>query len=274
MVTMLDSRRMARDAAWKGAALLRRLRYMAWSLPRSPRELASAPRLLGAYRQRGWFASVAARAPVDREGHPLPLLSYPTIDWLDGVLQPEDRVFEYGMGGSTVWFAGRVAHVTSVDHNPEWVRSLRLPGNVTARVALTRADLLTADANDPYVCAIDEGDKRYDVVLIDGMARLSCVPAAHRALTPTGLIIFDNSEKPTYAPARQQLAEWGYSRIDFCGTRPDASAFLGCTSVYGRAIDLWLRRARAPRYWGRSIEEYDRLSVPTGPPREAARPSR
>jgi hypothetical protein len=264
---------MARGAVWKGAALVRRLRYMAWSLPRSPRELASALRLLGAYRQRGWFTSVAARAPVDREGRPLPMLTYPTIDWLDGVLEPEDSVFEYGMGGSTVWFAGRVARVTGVDHNPEWVQSLRLPANVTARVAPCRGDLLSADPQDPYVCAIDEGDRRYDVVLIDGMARLSCVPAAHRALTPTGLMIFDNSVKPTNAPARQQLTEWGYSRIDFCGTRP-SSAFLGCTSVYSRALDLWLRRARAPRYWGRSIEEFQWLSIHTRPPHEGAPTSR
>jgi hypothetical protein len=256
---------MARGVAWKGAALLRRLPYAAWSLPRSPRELSNALRLLGAYRQRGWFRTVSTRAPVDREGHPIPLLTYPAIDWLDGVLEPEDEVFEYGMGGSTVWFAARVAHVTSVDHNREYMLSLRLPANVTARVAPCRGDLLRADAQDPYVCAIHASDRKYDVVLVDGMARLSCVPAAHRALTPTGLVIFDNSDKPANAPARQELAESGYSRIDFCGTRP-GSGFLGCTSVYSRAIDLWLRRARAPRYWGRSIEEFPWRSTRTGPP--------
>jgi hypothetical protein len=265
---------MARGATWKGAALLRRLRYTAWSLPRSPRELGGALRLLGAYRQRGWFTSVTARAPVDRDGRPLPLLTYPAIDWLDAVLEPEDKVFEYGMGGSTVWFAGRVASVTSVDHNAEWVQSLRLPANVTARVAPCQGDLLNADAEDQYVCAIDEGDRRYDVVLIDGMARLACVAAAHRALTPAGLVIFDNSDKPTNAPARQQLADLGYSRIDFCGTRPDGSAFLGCTSVYSRAMDLWLRRARAPRYWGRSIEAFPWLAIRSGSPAGAAPPSR
>jgi hypothetical protein len=191
-------------------------------------------------------------------------LTYPAIDWLDSVLAPGYEVFEYGMGGSTMWFAARVAHVTGVDHNREWVQSLRLPANVTAKVAPCLGDLLRADAQDPYVRAIDGADWKYDIVLIDGMARLSCVSAAHRALAPTGLVIFDNSDKPTNAPARQELTELGYSRIDFCGTRP-GSGFLGCTSVYSRTMDQWLRRARAPRYWGRSIEEFPWRSTRAGP---------
>jgi hypothetical protein len=109
------------------------------------------------------------------------------------------------------------------------------------------------------VRAVAEGNTRYDVILIDGMARLSCVPAAHGALAPDGLIIFDNGDKPDNAPAREQLMRWGYTRIDFYGTRP-ASAFLGCTPVYSRAMERWLGRARTPRYWGRSIEEYERLA--------------
>ena len=251
--------RLARDAAWRGAALLRRARYFTWSLPRSPAELTSALRLLGVYRQRGWMRSAAADRPLDRDGEPLPMLTYPAIDWLDAVLQPGNRVFEYGMGGSSTWFAARVAHVTSVDHSADWARSLRLPANVTVRVASCGGDVLRAAADDPYVRAVSVGNERYDVILIDGMARLSCVPVAHEALAPDGLIVFDNGDKPDNAPAREQLMGWGYTRIDFCGTRP-ASAFLGCTSVYSRAMERWLGRARAPRYWGRSIEEYGRLA--------------
>ena len=250
------------------------------SAPRSVHGVEPAPhaardgerlRLLGAYRRRGWFTSVAAGTARDRDGGPLPLLTYPAIDWLDSVLAPDDCVFEYGMGGSTLWFAKRVAHVTSVDHSREWVESLHLPRTVTARVATCGGDLLNAAPDDPYVRAIDEDGRRYDVVVIDGMARLSCVPAADRALTPTGLIIFDNSDKPDNATARERLAEWDYARIDFCGTRP-GSAFLGCTSVYSKAMDFWLRRARAPRYWGRSLEEHIPLSGPDAPLHSTASP--
>jgi hypothetical protein len=41
-----------------------RLRYYLWCLPRNLREATSALRLLGAYRQRGWFESVARSAPA------------------------------------------------------------------------------------------------------------------------------------------------------------------------------------------------------------------
>ncbi len=103
--------------------------------------------------------------------------------------------------------------------------------------------------------AIREAGRTFDIVLIDGAARLSCVEAAHRALAAEGLIIFDNSDKPMYAPAFDRLRGLGYQRIDFFGTRP-LETLLGCTSIYSRAIGRWLQRARPPRYWGRSISEF------------------
>ena len=96
-----------------------------------------------------------------------------------------------------------------------------------------------------------------DVVLVDGHSRLSCTEAAHRTFADDGLIIFDNSDKPMYAPALKILGDLGYLRIDFAGTRPNETLW-GCTSVYSRAMDKWLGRARtkAPPYWGRSISEF------------------
>ena len=233
-----------------------RLRYGLWCLPRNLREAKSALKLLGAYRQRGWFESVARSAPVDRRGAALPWLTYPAIDWLESVLRPEDRIFEYGMGGSTLWFSERVAQVTSVDQNAAWVKRFSLPANVTVKVATCQGDMVDAPEGDAYVEAICESGRPFDIVLVDGMARLSCVQAAHKAVTSSGLIILDNSDVPPNRPAFLQLADWGYSQIDFCGTRPFAHLF-ACTSVFSRTIDQWLRRARTPRYWGRAVGEFD-----------------
>ena len=245
----------ARHVVWISPPRVELLRYAAWCMPRTVREVTSAVRLLGAYRQRGWFTSVSRNASVDRQGQALPLLTYPSIDWLESVLRPEDQVFEYGMGGSTLWFAERVAHVTSVDHTPGWVKRFQLPRNVAVTVVEFRGNMLYADQDSPYVNAISKSGRMFDVILVDGMARLSCVEAAHRTLKPSGLIIFDNSDKPSNHPAFQRLADWDYVRIDFCGTRPRGT-LLGCTSVFSREMDGWLRRARPPRYWGRSISEF------------------
>jgi hypothetical protein len=74
--------------------------------------------------------------------------------------------------------------------------------------------------------------------------------AAHGAVDSGGLIILDNSDKPQNHPAMQRMADLGYLRIDFTGTRPLATRF-NCTSVFSRRMESWLSRTRRPpRSWG------------------------
>ena len=245
------ARDLARDISAKASARADRLRYNLWCLPRSWRQARHAVKLLGSYRARGWFTSISRSANVDADGRALPWLTYPAIDWLDSVLLAEDEVFEYGMGGSTVWMAERVAHVTSVEHKAEWARRFTLPANVTVIVAECHGDKLYAEESDPYVATIRQSGRPFNVVLVDGRARLTCMEAAHRAIGSGGLIILDNSDKPRYHPALQRMTDLGYLRIDFIGTRPLVDRF-NCTSVFSRRIESWLSRTRRPpRSWGR-----------------------
>jgi hypothetical protein len=244
-----------RQTLWGVARRFERLRYLMWCLPRRPDHFVGGIRLLGAYKQRGWFQSLRTHAPVDRSGKSLPWLTYAAIDWLDSVLRAEHRVFEYGMGGSTVWMAARVQSVSSVDTNAEYVAHFPVPPNAHVTIAECGGTRVHAEPGDPYVSTIERQESPFDVVLIDGAARLSCVEPAHRALAPDGLIIFDNTDIPTYQPALRQLGDLGYLRIDFFGTRPLYS-MLGCTSVFSRDMAKWLRDATPPHYWGRSINEF------------------
>src|SRR5262249_1002632 len=164
---------------------------------------------------------------------------YPAIDWLGGVLGADHRVFEYGMGGSTLWMAERVRSVSSVERDASYATRFPLPSNAHVTIAVCEDTMLYVDAGNAYVSEIERAGGPFDVVLIDGHARLSCVGPAHRALKEGGLIIFDNSDKPSYAPALEQLRELGYLRIDFSGTRP-LEFLLGCTSVLSRDIAAWL----------------------------------
>ena len=49
-----------------------------------------------------------------------PWLTPDMIKILDSWLCPADVGLEFGSGRSTSWFAARVKHLTSVEHNPEW----------------------------------------------------------------------------------------------------------------------------------------------------------
>lgn len=50
----------------------------------------------------------------------LPWISYPAIDFLERYLRPEMDVFEFGSGGSTVYFSSRVGSVTAVEEDAKW----------------------------------------------------------------------------------------------------------------------------------------------------------
>lgn len=123
------------------------------------------------------------------------------------------RAFEYGAGASTAWLARRCRQVVSAEHDAGFFRvvapsftqdnvELRLVephrGVASPRVRSGRKGYADCDFSD-YVDAI--GTDRYDLIVIDGRARVACFERARRQLARGGLIVFDNSERSRYASA-------------------------------------------------------------------------
>src|ERR1043165_4945404 len=50
----------------------------------------------------------------------IPWFSYAAIDFLEDFIKPHMSVFEYGSGGSTLFFARRAKSVWSIEDNPRW----------------------------------------------------------------------------------------------------------------------------------------------------------
>jgi hypothetical protein len=245
-----------------GVTLSQRIRYRLWSLPRSPRGLDAALLNAGMYRRLGWFTTLKVGAPVDRFGAELPWFTYPAIYWLAGALRGSERVFEYGAGHSTLWFSRHVAEVTSVESDEHWVRRLRprLPTNASVLYRACAGDEDWADCADPYVAAIRGATGGYDVVVVDGLARNSCVAAAMDSLRPSGLIVLDNADRPAYRPAEDNLLAAGHQRLDLIGPVPGAVNF-SCTSIFCTDFSSWLRGAPAPQYWGTDMTDYGVLPL-------------
>jgi predicted O-methyltransferase YrrM len=134
----------------------------------------------------------------------LPWISYGAIDFLDGYLKPDMTVYEYGSGGSTLFFASRVARVTSIEHDPLWyslVQTKLQENSVTnVNLQLVEFDLSpTADfENSHYVQSVR--DTEADVILIDGLEDCStyhrrplCFALAETQIKQGGIIILDDS---------------------------------------------------------------------------------
>src|SRR4051812_14868890 len=53
-----------------------------------------------------------------------PWITFPSIDMLRNKLNPSSRVFEYGGGGSTLFFLDNAGEVVTVEHDEEWFYKL------------------------------------------------------------------------------------------------------------------------------------------------------
>jgi len=65
-----------------------------------------------------WAYRLASQSSPLDEG--IPWITFEAIEFLKKSLRKDMSVFEYGSGGSTVFFAKRVKKIITVEHNPEW----------------------------------------------------------------------------------------------------------------------------------------------------------
>lgn len=206
-------------------------------LPRSPREFLRSLELLSSMRDRGWQLSNQLRWPQAADGTSIPWMSYPAIAFLDTLLDPTLRLFEYGSGGSTSWFADRVGSVTAVEHDQEWLAKVQVPANAQLVHVDCDGDWYH-DSGTEYVDSAAAGAP-WDVIVIDGAARVDCAEHVSRFLAPGGIVVLDDTHNPRLEPAQAALRAQGFGQIDFEGYRP-AHGELGMTSIFSKDFNRLL----------------------------------
>jgi FkbM family methyltransferase len=192
-----------------------------------------------------WVWSVSfSRGPLaDRR----PWITFAAARFLLRQLSPQTRVFEYGAGGSTLFFAKRVGELVSVEHDAAWLERTRREMQAfrpRARWEAHLAEPVLADgqgafpeghpyayaSSDPsfagksfreYASAIDRyPDNYFDIVLIDGRARPSCFQHALRKVKVGGYIVLDNAERHEYAYVEEVAGKLGLVKTQFWGPGP------------------------------------------------------
>ena len=215
-------------------------------------------RLLSSPTQRRhaleWVRSTAPGYLMDA---PSPWIVFDAIDYIKSRLGKETRVFEYGSGGSTLFWLSNECSCVSVEHDPEW------HGLVRGRIAETSSldyrlvppePVVTAeelgDPADPhsyrsddinftgcsfrkYVSRIDSfPDGSFDVVLIDGRARPSCIMHSAGKVRIGGLLVLDNADRDYYTRNTHPYLD-GYTATRFHGAVPSLTWF-SVTDIYTR----------------------------------------
>lgn len=164
--------------------------------------LLAQPGYLFAYARHNFFPR---RSPIALE---LPWISYGAIEFLEGFLRRAMTVFEYGSGGSTIFFARRCRSVVSTEDHAGWLTTVReeLAGRNLRNVTLQHAEIdwssTDAQQNFGYVNSIPA--RKFDVILVDGSDNLIaegdgrqlrpvCFRHAEDFVEDNGIIVVDDS---------------------------------------------------------------------------------
>ncbi|BCM18240.1 class I SAM-dependent methyltransferase [Mesorhizobium sp. J8] len=179
----------------------------------------------------------------------MPWWTFAAIDAVEAFLSSRNglaQVYEFGAGASTVWLAKRCGSVYSVEHDAPFARAMSSMFEAYSNISVLVVEPTAASpssrarsnrkgykesAFDRYVSSIDRVDGSFDLIVIDGRARISCLAKSIDRLAPGGVILFDNSDRREYRDA-----------IDTCGLQERVTRGLAPALPFPSQTSLLTRR--------------------------------
>jgi hypothetical protein len=190
-----------------------------------------------------------------------PWLVFEAISFLEELDLKGGEIFEYGCGGSTLYWLSKGAQVFSVEHDPDWYKkmlfytqnnksvNLRLiePENISSANGEQAFDPANPDLYqshrypgkkfEQYVRQIDSfPDNYFDIILIDGRSRPSCLKHSITKIKPNGLIILDNSNRKYYLDLSKTYIK-NFQLMRFKGLFAGNVKTISMTDIYKRIIN-------------------------------------
>jgi hypothetical protein len=180
--------------------------------------------------RRIFYTPVLVRTFLDKT---YPWLNHGAVKWLRSNLTSEMMGYEWGSGRSTVFFAQFIKRLVSLEHKKKWFRKVRglmeeygltnveyyfiPPGEEPSPASAVRPpvwdDLKYTPRKPEFTAYFDHilqyPDESFDVVLVDGRARVECALNAVNKIKPGGFLILDNSEWEKYSPIFRVVIGWG-----------------------------------------------------------------
>ena len=196
------------------------------------KKLATLPdlerRVIGqAFRHyRRWGRTLDSNSISDR----LPWITFEAIDFAGTIVTPDSKVFEWGSGGSTLFWADRAAEVVSVEHDAAWYELCRyntgissgpkidymlIPPDKPEEGSTAVPDEFVSTAKQYEDCdfrcyaeCIDRfPDEYFDIVVVDGRVRAACICRGMAKVSPGGWLVLDNSERIRYLAGNEELTD-------------------------------------------------------------------
>lgn len=156
--------------------------------------------------------------------HRIPWITFDAIDFLKKWLKKDMIVYEYGSGGSTLFISDYVQMIYSVEHDEEWFYKLKTEiekeKNFKINYQLFKPVQIevenSEDCSNPksflscigqyknfsfvdYVKSINKfEDNHFDLIIVDGRARPSCILHSIEKLKKGGILLVDNTDRAYY----------------------------------------------------------------------------
>lgn len=192
----------------------------------------------------GFINSVNNEVPVDKNNNPIPLYTYPAIEYLNSLDFTGKKIFEFGSGQSTLYWLGQGADVVSVENNQKWVDKLS-----PVLKNFPNHQYIFADKADDYINSVNKfADCYFDLIIIDGIfSRYLCAKNSISKIKKDGLVILDNSD--WYPNTAKFLKEnLDFIQVDFYGLRPSRPEAAVTSLFFSRSCNLKNKTTRQPNY--------------------------
>ncbi len=201
-----------------------------------------------------WLASLTDNYLLNKQS---PWITFSCLKFLDTLDLQGKKVFEYGSGGSTLYWLKKGASCVSIEHDKKWYDKMKSSCNAVAHIDYRLVEpQKIADKEMPfdpanpdqcrsngskykdysfsqYVHQIDEfPDEYFDLVMIDGRARSSCIKRSFNKVCRGGFIIVDNAERNYYLKETIHYLK-NFSRQEFPGLVP-ITAYVSKTDLFTR----------------------------------------
>ncbi|SKB66841.1 class I SAM-dependent methyltransferase [Daejeonella lutea] len=163
----------------------------------------------------GWFKALSTHSPIDDNGEPIPWVTYSFIDFISQRIKDSHTVFEFGSGNSTLYYAKRAKKVVSVEHDKAWYE--KIAGSSPSNAEMIFCDL---QSNGDYSRMPSSLPGKFDIIIVDGRDRVNCCYNSLSALSETGVVVLDDSERLKYNDARVFFEKEGFKEISFSGISP------------------------------------------------------
>lgn len=176
--------------------------------------------------------SIDEKVCVDKDGNPLPWYTYPAIEYLSQFDYHDKKIFEFGCGNSSLFWAERAEKVVSIEDNLVWFEKWK------ETFHKDNLEVCWRNEGEIYENAIFESGEVYDVIVVDGKRRVECSRTAVQKLAPGGMIILDDSDRVNtsqeYVQSIEILRAANLIQVDFYGFCP--------TNNYAKTTSLFLSR--------------------------------